>query len=234
MLKYLVMSWKEYYQTPLVICFEEQAEFYEPAFKGILDQRPNRTITTLLGGFHPANGTVEQFLEFCRTNHPNPEDRHLLLDMNDTPLSQVPKMPQVSGIQAKLDQLPLRPDSVDFAFLDFTFDFMRDHQVQDFMRGMSQILSRDGAIFTWGQSPTRDQLFIDFYDRLPTRPITTYQRYPQEMNSLIQDATVGDVFSTLVHARTSLDYFIVAAKKEGQIDLGQLNLKRRQTELLAS
>ena len=126
-LRYLHPQWAYYYGES-VRSFRSQKNVYKSSIEHIdfdcpsvlAPDQPKRFV---LGGFHPYNGTPEDFKRFCCELHLNPKDMHIYLDMNRLPLESIERRFGEYRIQALIESLPFNDSSVDFLFLDFTVDF---------------------------------------------------------------------------------------------------------------
>lgn len=150
------MGWNEYHKTA-VFSFGEQQHTYYGAINNLARKKPeiispDRPLTFVLGGFHPYSDTADSFMEFCTRIHPHPQDRHILLDQSALPLNTTTVTPSAK-IQARLENLPLAGNSVDYIFLDNTLDYMDPGQVQRFTINISQVLKPDGLVLAMMKSP---------------------------------------------------------------------------------
>ncbi len=103
----------------------------------------------LLGGVCPREGSDKDFVSFCKSIHPNPEDLHVMIDMNHSPLAWSAKFHPgltTKSAQALLEVLPFRNESIDTIFLDGTTEYMRNNQLENFIRGARCVLSRNGVV----------------------------------------------------------------------------------------
>jgi len=155
-LRYLHPQWAYYYGES-VRSFRSQKNVYKSSIEHIdfdcpsvlAPDQPKRFV---LGGFHPYNGTPEDFKRFCCELHLNPKDMHIYLDMNRLPLESIERRFGEYRIQALIESLPFNDSSVDFLFLDFTVDYMNDEQLKRLSQCSSVSLSPNGLMFitkTW-------------------------------------------------------------------------------------
>lgn len=142
----------QYYERVNPVSFGDQAFAYRRAMAYLARQNPSIQAPTepktfILGGFHPNTDTPESFITFAQSIHPNPNDRHLLLDQNPEPLQSRNNPEQYPNrLIAALEASPFGPSSIDFLVLDGTLNFMNADQVRQFAEGASNFLSRDGLI----------------------------------------------------------------------------------------
>lgn len=179
------MGWNEYYQNKC-ISFEEQAQGYKKLVTACANQNPSlldqrKPKVFVLGGFFPTNGTPEQFRDFCQQIHPNPNDRHILLDMNRYPLETVDD--STPKLQANIAALPFKRNSLDVIVLDFTTHFMRDEEVELLALDAKRTLKPNGLVLS--AIPSRKPLdLLDFFDDRPRGWVPTYFRTPSDFMHL--------------------------------------------------
>lgn len=199
--------YKEYEPTP----FGENKDLYLNILRGmaqnypsILDpQLPKRFV---LGGFHPYNGTPDDFKRFCEELHPNPNDILVYLDMNRFPLTaaKVDGRAPTYRVQASLECLPFQDNKVDFIILDFTVDYMDPQKLADFSRSAAFSLSRNGLVLVTKTFPQGLEHLKQRYPRLPQ--LTLHPRYVGDlidtMSSLkLVEASIGYKSSITIFAR---------------------------------
>lgn len=158
------MGWTEYYRpNDMKASFGGQLHAYrkvaENIFPEVLDQ--NSPLTWVLGGCYPHNGSAQDFMQFCRSTHPHPSDRHILLDMNSYPLAYKGNPDGLKKVQARLEDLPFLAQSIDVLFLDLTLNYLNGEQVRSFVEGVSSVLHPNGLIVA-----TSDNLIFPFLRRL--------------------------------------------------------------------
>lgn len=146
------MGWQEYYKWTRPISFKDQEHAYSKSVEKLSDLQPEilnpgSPLTFVLGGFHPSVNTAESFKDFCERIHGNPLDRHIFLDMNLYPPASLDPKVFPYRIRAKLEEPVFVSSSIDFIFLDRTFNFMSPKQIQEFTSRIGQSLKRDGLIF---------------------------------------------------------------------------------------
>jgi len=183
------MGWEEYYQER-PISFGASNEAYLLAFRGLREilegfLPPENPATFVLGGFHPIYGTPQSFKEFCEEIHPNPNDRHIFLDMNRYPLESLgPQYPL--RVQARLEDMPFADDSVDVFFLDYTLEFMSDPKVRKFAREAAKCLKRNGVLVCSVSVPIVPELspMSRYFGRIKNR-VQTFPRSEEQIGKLL-------------------------------------------------
>lgn len=170
------MEWDKFYQSD-AISFAEHSRLVTPALN-YLDRQfhilnPMIRRVFVLGGFHPFNGTPQQFLDFAHRIHPNSSDIHLLLDMNRMPLTSVDPQTFPNRVQAKIEYMPLKSQTVDYLSMDNTIDFMDDQQVKNFAKSAAEALTANGVILI-----TKSALFL----RSQYHPFETFIHYALKRN----------------------------------------------------
>lgn len=188
------MEWERYYERTDVHSFGARAYGYKRALgtlgilwpeartPQILD--PQKQLTFVLGGFFPHNGTPQQFEAFCREIHPNPEDKHVFVDINSEPLDALPDDAYPNKMQAPLQNLHL--PGIDFLFMDETVLFMQPTDVTRLAENMSRQLSEYGLILMASKAVLRKPFITDF--RLRRRHSVQAQAYsPKRITRLTQD-----------------------------------------------
>lgn len=145
------MSWPEYYKKELGSSFAGKSAVYKQAVDYLKRQAPKAFSAGsprnfVLGGFRPDSANQAAFTEVCRAICPNPESRHILLDLNRQPLVDRRSRAYPYKVQAALENLPFAPDSIDFIFLDLTLDFMNKKQIESFAKSAEQSLRQNGLI----------------------------------------------------------------------------------------
>jgi SAM-dependent methyltransferase len=165
------MSWQEYYRYPAVT-FGEQSFAYKSALNAIaekdikvLDRNSRKNI--VLGGFHSSQ-TVTEFKELCKELFPN-DHEYYLLDMNRHPLSTIDSKTYPNRIQARLEELPFAPKSIDLMFLDYTFVFMDNLQIKKFFDNAHKVLSPSGLILATYNDPGKVGLWNMFQKKFLDR-----------------------------------------------------------------
>lgn len=183
------MSWHEYYKLP-VLTFGKQSEIYQEAINRsiqkdskIFDLKSPKKI--VLGGFHNTRSVVE-FKELCKEIFPNRQ--YYLLDMNKRPLANLNPNDSDKRVQARLENLPFKPGSIDIIFLDFTLTFMSPSQTKKFFKDARQLLATSGLILTTYHDPhsteiTNRKLLKNCYKELG---ISTYDYTPTELSKLAE------------------------------------------------
>ena len=161
------MELKEYYNDPKgVRSFWLQREDYSRNIEYLASQQPEilsltKPKTFVLGGFYPSNGTPEAFMDLATTLHPHLKDRHIFLDINQTPLTSINKDTYPLRLRAPIERLPFKPGSIDFLFLDFTLNFMNANQRRQFFRSVPKFLTHNGLILAALVDPKLEELLDD-------------------------------------------------------------------------
>lgn len=145
------MGWPEYYQRERGSSFAGKKEVYERAVDYLKRQAPKAFSSGnpqnfVLGGFRPDSANQTAFTQICRAISPNPDSKHILLDLNREPLKDRRSRAYPYKVQAALENLPFAPDSTDFIFLDFTLNFMDKKQMESFAEAAEQSLKPNGLI----------------------------------------------------------------------------------------
>lgn len=142
-------SWERYYDSK-IMSFRPSEQYYSSLLRdsakkiGLLSSASPRTF--LLGGFHPNNGTPQEFIRFCQKIHRNPSDAHYLLDMNEAAVSKAPEGPTIKPVLQRLEAMDFARSSLDFIFLDGTVDFMDDDQIIAFVEKAVAQLTPNGVV----------------------------------------------------------------------------------------
>ncbi len=183
------MGWTEYYHEPHVRLFNEQTAYYQHAIEKmaecepILDDSPK---VFVLGGFHPLTFAAYDFRDFCsRPSCPQQKDRSIFLDLNPEPLQSLNPKSFPLRLQADLANLPFK-DTIDFLFLDFTLDFMKDTQVTEFASGANKVLRKNGLVLAM----INPILCWKFFSRLLAKSkahITCFNRTPTHLLNLTKN-----------------------------------------------
>src|SRR3989344_2540040 len=188
-------AWNYYYgQKPR--SFGEHSGYYEHIIRTMASRYPSildisQIKTLVLGGFHPFNGTPEDFKNFCFRIHPNPSI--IYLDMNRLPLEAA------SGghaVQARVEYLPFQPSVIDFLFLDFTVDYMNDEELKRLSHSSSVSLSPNGLMIIAKTFPPglkkmqRDHPQLTLHPRYISELITTMANLKLVMLSIGYDSSL--------------------------------------------
>lgn len=171
------MSWAEYHRfVKNPVSFQDQESYYRRAtsylqvlLPGLLPQ--DRPSTFVLGGFHSPQ-TAAAFKMFCHSIHPNPDDKHIFLDMNKAPLSLLNPNIYPYRVQARLEEdLSSVIPSIDLLALDFTLNFMNKRQISGFASNIESLLSRNGLILATIEPPILFSFLVEkrrcFQNRVP-------------------------------------------------------------------
>lgn len=181
------MGWKEYYERSKPLSFQAHTYAYERAIErlsGIEPEiiAPSRPLNFVLGGFHPFLGTPEAFLKLCAKIHLHPGDQYFLVDMNEYPLVNIDLEvfpPKTWKLQCRVEALPFKKGTVDFLFLDRTFDFMDSEQIRKLADFSKQTLSTNGLIFA-----TFCETGIKIWDKFLGRLTTHVPFYPHSSSEI--------------------------------------------------
>src|SRR3989344_128422 len=153
------MSWAEYHHfVKNPVSFQDQEFYYRRAIShlqtllpGLLPQGCPSTF--VLGGFHSFK-TATAFKNFCASIHPNSEDKHVFLDMNEAPLALLDPQTYPYRVQAKLEEdLSSVIPGIDLLALDFTLNFMDQRQIRRFSSHIGSSLNRNGLILASIEPP---------------------------------------------------------------------------------
>jgi len=187
------MGWKEYYEKSKPLSFSIHTHAYERAIGRLSNINPEiiapRPLNFVLGGFYPSLGTPEAFRKLCLRIHSHPDDQYLLMDMNKYPLANVDLKDFSSKtwrVQCRVEALPFKKGTVDFLFLDRTFDFMNSEQIRKLADFSKQTLSTNGLILA-----TFCETGIKIWDKFLGRLTTHVPFYPHscfEIRKLIEPA----------------------------------------------
>ena len=161
-------DWGKYYENNEIIPFGAHRLIYTAALDRLSLANPDllaikKPKNFLLGGFHPQNGSLKDFIDLCLELHSNPDDLYLAMDMNTEPLKQIAKNPGTLGIRARLESLPLASASVDVAFLDGTLDLINPKQAQLFFSRCQEILRPEGLVLATISDPLSPFLYNAYY-----------------------------------------------------------------------
>lgn len=148
-----VAAWRRYHDN-------SDVESFSPSFNGGYSGLLERAVslnpdlinsgeprTFLLAGFHPNNGTPNEFLSIAIKLHSHVDDVHIFMDRSEASLRGAPNVRSVRRVLSTLEQMDFEPGSLDLVFVDFTTDFMSDEQVRAFADRASKQLSPQGVIF---------------------------------------------------------------------------------------
>lgn len=107
----------------------------------------SQPVNAVLGGFNPRSGIVDKFNEFVQNIHPHSDNKAVFLDMNSRPFELIAH-PEESPhkIRARLENLPLQPNSVDLMILDHTLEFMKDDAVKSAGDEIDHALNPNGLL----------------------------------------------------------------------------------------
>lgn len=196
------MEWCRFYRENAgAISFTEHGRLITPALDTLDRQfrilNPGQRKVFVLGGFFPFNSTPQQFLDFTHKIHPNCNDVHILLDMNRVPLTSVDPQIFPNRIQARIEDMPFRSQTIDYLFMDNTIDFMDDKQVGDLSRSAAEVLTSHGLLLITKSglilNPV-EQIFqsLIHYDRTRVTSmgfggIARYSRDPRKVISLMPE-----------------------------------------------
>lgn len=179
-----------YYRRHCGITFKA----HEPAYEHVLGKlklpQNDKVCNFVLGGVHCLDLSGQQFISFCQKIHPNPNDRHIILDKNLKPLLQDGRRNKISDVlQADLTSLPLLDRSVDLVFLDHTLNFMTDNDVRKACQQLSRIIQPEGLVLAtlsmpalpfitsfWESRVNRAKTYLRSFDRIislmsPLKPV---------------------------------------------------------------
>lgn len=151
------MSWVEYYRQPANTIGKHNHAYIEALNNltkngsGILDKNTPKNI--VLGGFHNSK-TVSEFKQLCHEQFTNKKEFYLL-DMNRRPLASLESKDKKHVVQARLENLPFAPGSIDLMFLDFTLFFMKPQQVEKFFNEAGKVLKTSGLVLATYYSPNK-------------------------------------------------------------------------------
>lgn len=181
------MGWEEYYKEVRPVSFGESRQAYLAVVDRLRFLNPNflnpqNPAKFVLGGFHPALGTPYEFEQFCRQIHQNQEDKIIYLDMNLHPLEQ---LNNEIRLQARLEQLPFSPGSIDMIILDFTCEFMSDSQIQDFAKRAKECLTENGVVIVSIGEPLLKENIEEFLWRFKNK-VRTYIHSFEKLTNLIE------------------------------------------------
>lgn len=194
-------DWAKYYDSK-ILHFGQSENDYEKAMRDLSEGSnlldPNSPKTFLLGGFVPFNGTPESFEKFCKKMHPNPQDKHIYLDINSQPFANPTARP---GVQASLENLPFKENSVDFIFLDGTVDFMSDEAVRGFAQNAARVLSPRGLILMVKSDP-KETRFIQ--EKLPS-----VSRFPRTNKEIVSLLTSGSQIEQVLQREQVMPHGVV-------------------------
>ena len=175
------MGWTEYYKRdPYPI--ESLQPAYETVEK-ILQQQPfsKDSVNAVLGGFHPRSRLASWFPRFCSEIYPSKKVNIINLDMNSYPLLS---LNQPNKIQAKIENPPFAPNSIDLFFLSSTFNFMSDEQIQKFAKQASTSLSSQGWVVASFALPWLPSKFESLLTSITLRT-KFYLRKKQQITQLL-------------------------------------------------
>jgi hypothetical protein len=168
-------DWEKYYQYRDILPFGTHFSTYKAAFDHLSSYSDvlNRThlINALLCGFHPNNGSLRSFIDFCQRIHPNPDDNLFAIDMNPQPFEAMTdyERQRVSGMQIPLERLSdeLPEKTIDVAFLDYILDLMDAKTVKDSFSALSGVITPNGLLLATINDPLIPTLY-NFFNTLRT------------------------------------------------------------------
>jgi hypothetical protein len=155
-----LLRWNNFYEKASISSFEKRKFYYKQAINCLSLQNPELlTISEpkkfVLGGVCATNNSYPSFKQLCQDIHPNPDDVHIVIDMNYSPLSNLIHNTELSRIesvtesmfiQTTLEKLPFSDQSIDFIFLDGTLEYMNNEQVESFAQSADKILAKNGVV----------------------------------------------------------------------------------------
>lgn len=173
------MSWSEYY-CKNARPFAKQVPMYEQ----LLGQRVSQDapLNWALGGYHPYNSTVRDFLAFVQKLNPHGSTECFLLDKNPEPGFVAKKrLGDSNVIRARLEELPFQLSSIDVLINDFTLDFMSDRQIAQYSSQAVQTLNRSGWLVVASMNPS----LLSILDH--DAPVEMYPRSRVRVQELLTD-----------------------------------------------
>lgn len=149
------MGWREYYEYGSIISFGEHSSVYKEALNSLAEidtnlLDPNTPKNIVLGGFHGKKAASE-FKELCLELFP--KSRQVYMDMNRRPFAPLYSEDFPNKIQARLQELPFKPQSVDLMFLDFTLSFMTPEVIKNFFNEAQNALTPSGLVLATYNDP---------------------------------------------------------------------------------
>ncbi len=102
----------------------------------------------LMGGCHPYIGGAHAFRKLFSHIHPHPQNKFLGLDIVPKAISKINPSVIPFRFAADLQEIPLRPESVDIIVLDHVLPFMSDRQVENMSEQLGSCLKHEGLLMT--------------------------------------------------------------------------------------
>ncbi|MBI4080151.1 MAG: hypothetical protein HY430_00065 [Candidatus Levybacteria bacterium] len=200
------MEYDSYYQLEDLVSLGTQEYAYRRAFGRLKSGNPlflseDTPLTFVLGGFHPAVPTPENFLALTREIHPHPDDTHIFMDQNLEPLFELTNPNRLMRLQtdhipteihdyyhrkqAQLEDMRFH-ESVDVLILDRTLDFLDDEQVRAFAKSASEALTRNGVVLATIKDPILPRFISQWKGKLENT-VPQHYRSPKKLQQLTDE-----------------------------------------------
>ena len=148
------MEFSKYYQDADVQSFGDNQVLIQGAVETLKPLKAsNRSpLHLVLAGFHPSNGSADQFRRFCTTTFSGIAQRRIYLDMNKEPLDSV-REKEVTRIQNRIEVFDFGEEVLDLVFLNGTFNYMDGEQLKKLATKARTELKPTGALIAALHTP---------------------------------------------------------------------------------